>query len=53
MIMKYRAILHNVKSGAGKIESVWVEEIEVVNRVGEEGLKLYGGTHFTVESKET
>jgi hypothetical protein len=51
--MEYRAVLHNVDSGRETVESIWVKTKEEVNRIGETGLKFYGGTHFTIEERET
>lgn len=52
IIMKYRAVLHDTDADIKRIESIWVKDKHEANRIGEEGLKMYGGTHFTIEEKE-
>jgi preprotein translocase subunit SecD len=47
--MKYRSVLHMTDSGATRIESIWVDDINEANRMGKSGLDFYGGTHFTIE----
>lgn len=49
--MKYRAVLTNADNGRARIESIWVEDIQEANRIGEEGLKFYGGDTFHIEDE--
>lgn len=48
---RIRAVLHNTDSGKKRVESIWFNTKVEAEKAGEEGLKLYGGTHFTIETK--
>lgn len=50
--MSFRAIIHNPKNGAKEVPSIWVDEYSAAEKIGLEGLPLYGGTHYTIEDSE-
>jgi hypothetical protein len=47
--MKFRAVLHDTDSGGAKVESILFDTKEQAVNAGEEGLKLYGGSHYSIE----
>lgn len=50
-LFEYRAILHNVKSGAKKEVSDWYKTEIEANETGELCVSLYNASHHTIESR--
>lgn len=49
--MRYKAVLHEVKSGLKSIDSIWVNTEEEAQKIGENGLSFYGAKRFTIEEE--
>lgn len=50
---KYRAVIHNANNGNEKIESIWFNTEAEAIKAGTGGTPFYGGTEFTIETKES